>query len=215
MIAPRLLIPALLLCLLSGLSSQLCAVTVTTRGINNPAIYGIDFGDGLRAYYGKEERVLSISQQEYVTATFRVLEINIVTDGSALLRIYYSRPLRVGELAQALSDSGTAAGIPAGSIIQQPLPPQVQAMADRASGVADAATSSTVIKEYPIATHAHTIEFRINDRDELIELHDQLKKHWLKEPAYFEGGQIVDEDGATDKEMKPRSLGGTLFKVQG
>lgn len=186
-----------------------------SRSIRNKAIYGIDFGDGLRAYYGKEEAVLSISQQEYVTAAFRVLELNIVTDGTAMLRIYYSRPLRAGELAQALSDTGTAAGIPAGSIIQQPLPPQVQAMADRASSVAEAATSSTVIKEYPIATHAHTIEYRINSREELIELHDELKKHWLKEPAYYEAGQIVDEQDAVDTEMKPRSLGGTLFKVNG
>lgn len=212
MIHLRRLLPALLL---YALGTQLCAVTVMSRSIRNKAIYGIDFGDGLRAYYGKEEAVLSISQQEYVTAAFRVLELNIVTDGTAMLRIYYSRPLRAGELAQALSDTGTAAGIPAGSIIQQPLPPQVQAMADRASSVAEAATSSTVIKEYPIATHAHTIEYRINSREELIELHNELKKHWLKEPAYYEAGQIVDEQDAVDTEMKPRSLGGTLFKVNG
>ncbi len=211
MIHLRIVFSALLLCVLG---TQLSAVTVTTHGIKNKAIYGIDFGDDLRAYYGKEADVLSISQQEYVTAAFRVLEINIVTDGTALLRIYYSRPLRAGELAKALSNSGTAAGIPAGSIITQPLPPQVQALADRASGIAEAATSSTVIKEYPIATHAHTIEFRINSREELIDLHDQLKKHWLKEPAYYEAGQIVDEADAVDKEMKPRSLGGTLFKVK-
>ena len=154
-------------------------------------------------------------RDSYITANFRVIELNIVTQGSALLRIYYTRPLRPGELQQAMSDGLGATGILGGSsIIQRPLPPQVQAMADRAAGVSEAVTGTEVMKEYPMATHAHTIEFRIGSRKELLELHEELKKHWLKEPAFFEGGQIVSEDESSDKEMKPRSLGGTLFKVE-
>ena len=212
MLSLRIILSALLI---AALTSQLAAVSVTTRGVRNPAIYGIEFPGESRAYYGTEAGVQSISKQEYITAHFRVTELNIVTQGTALLRIYYSRPLRPGELQQAMSDAVGATGIPGGSsIIQRPLPPQVQAMADRAAGVSEAATGTDVMKEYPIATHAHTIEFRIGSRAELLELHDELKKHWLKEPAFFEGGQIVSEDEAVDKEMKPRSLGGTLFRVQ-
>ena len=201
--------------LLAVLSYQVSAVSVTTRGVRNQAIFGIEFPKESRTYYGSEAGVQSISTQEYITTNFRVIELNIVTQGSALLRIYYSRPLRPGELQQAISYGLGATGIPGGcSIIQRPLPPQVQAMADRAAGVSEAVTVTEVIKEYPIATHAHTIEFRIGSREELLELYQELKKHWLKEPAFFEGGQIVSEDKSTDKEMKPRSLGGTLFKVQ-
>ena len=94
------------------------------------------------------------------------------------------------------------------------MPDSITAMADRASKGFEAATSTVVIKDYPIATHARTIEFRLSKRAELIDLHDELKKHWLKEPAFYEGGQIVDEDEATSSEMQPRSLGGTLFKVK-
>ena len=201
--------------LLAAFSCQVSAVSVTTRGVRNQAIYGIEFTEESRAYYGKEAGVQSISTQEYITANFRVIELNIVTQGTALLRVYYSRPLRPGELQQAMSDGLGAAGIQGGSsIIQRPLPPQVQALADRAAGVSKAVTGTEVMKEYPIATHAHTIEFRIGSREELLELHQELKKHWLKEPAFFEGGQIVSEEESIDKEMKPRSLGGTLFKVQ-
>ena len=201
--------------LLTAFGCQLSAVSVTTRGVRNQAIYGIEFPEESRAYYGIEAGVQSISTQEYITANFRVIELNIVTQGTALLRIYYSRPLRPGELQQAMSDGIGAAGIPGGSsIIQRPLPPQVQALADRAAGVSKAVTGTEVMKEYPIATHAHTIEFRIGSRDELLKLHEELKKHWLKEPAFYEGGQIVSEEESTNKEMKPRSLGGTLFKVQ-
>ena len=201
--------------LLAAFSCQVSAVSVTTRGVRNQAIYGIEFTEESRAYYGREAGVQSISTQEYITANFRVIELNIVTQGTALLRVYYSRPLRPGELQQAMSDGLGAAGMPGGSsIIQRPLPPQVKAMADRAAGVSEAVTGTEVMKEYPIATHAHTIEFRIGSREELLELHQELKKHWLKEPAFFEGGQIVSEEESIDKEMKPRSLGGTLFKVQ-
>ncbi|MEC7229805.1 MAG: hypothetical protein VXV91_01240 [Verrucomicrobiota bacterium] len=196
-------------------SCKLSAISVTTNGVRNQAIYGIEFPEESRAYYGIEAGVQSISTQEYITANFRVIELNIVTQGTALLRIYYSRPLRPGELQQAMSDGIGAAGIPGGSsIIQRPLPPQVKALADRAASVSKAVTGTEVMKEYPIATHAHTIEFRIGSRGELLELHQELKKHWLKEPAFFEGGQIVSEDESTGKEMKPRSLGGTLFKVE-
>ena len=201
--------------IITAFSCQLSAISVTTRGVRNQAIYGIEFPKESRAYYGSEAGVQSISTQEYITANFRVIELNVVTQGIALLRIYYSRPLRLGELQQALGDGISATGISgSSSIIQRPLPPQMQALADRAAGVSEAVTGTEVMKEYPIATHAHTIEFRIGSRDELLELHQELKKHWLKEPAFFEGGQIVSEDESTDKEMKPRSLGGTLFKVQ-
>jgi hypothetical protein len=200
---------------IASLTSPLAAVSVNSQAIKNPAIYGIEFPGDSASYYGSEKHIQSISTQEYITANFRVTELNIVTQGSALLRIYYSRPLRIDELQKALSDGGKAAGIPGStSIIQRPLPAQVQAMADRAAGASDAITGTEVIKEYPTATHAHTIEYRIGSRQELLELYDELKKHWLKEPAYYEEGQIVDEDETTSSEMKPRHLGGSLFTVQ-
>lgn len=197
------------------LNLALDAVTVNSRGIKNRALFGIEFPGDARSFHAQEKAVLSISKQEYVTAAFRVLEVNIVSDGPALLRIYHSRPLRPGELQNALGKAAQASGVPGSSIIKTPMPPQIEEAAKRGRDVADTLTSDTVIKEYPLATHAHTIEFRVSSRNELLELHDELKKHWLKEPTYFEGGQIVEPGENTRSEMKPRSLGGTLFKVEG
>ena len=197
------------------LSVPLHAVQVITRGIRNPALFGIQFPGDARSYHAREAGVLSISKQEYVTAAFKVVELNIVTNGPALLRIYHSRALKAGELNSALGKAAGASGVPGSSIVQSPLPPGVEKMADRASGTLDTITKDTVLKEYPYATHAHTIEFRISSRKELLELHDELRKHWLKEPAYYEGGQIVDDDtGTSQRQLKPRNLGGTLFKVE-
>lgn len=190
------------------------AVTVDSEGIDNKAIFGIEFADGIRDYVAQETAISSISMQQYITSSFNVLELNIVTDGAALVRIYHSRQIKPGELQEALGNGSSALVGSNSSIIQRPLPPKIQELADRAAGVEEAVTSSTVIKDYPHATHARTVEYRLSSRIELEDLYEELRKHWLKEPAFFEGGQIVDEENATDKEMKPRSLGGTLFIVE-
>lgn len=203
-----------LLALTLFINLSIDALTVDNRGIKNRALFGIEFPGNARSFHAQEKAVLSISKQEYVTAAYRVLEVNIVTDGTALLRVYHSRALRPGEFQRALGDAAKASGLPGSSMIKTPLPPQVEAAAQKGGEVADTISGDTVIKEYPLATHAHTIEFRVSSRSELLELHDQLKKHWLKEPTYFEGGQIVEPGERTRSEMKPRSLGGTLFKVE-
>lgn len=204
------LLSALLLCCLT---SSLNAVTIRTRDIRNKALYAITFPGDTKEYVGKEAAIHSISTQEYITSGFRVVEINIVSAGNGLLRIYHSRALKPGELRAAMMDGAAAAGMPA-AIQPSPLPPGVKEMADRAAGITEAVTSDTVMKEYPLATHARTIEYRVQTRGELLDLFDELQKHWIKEPTYYEGGQIVDEDQATSSKMEPRSLGGTRFIVE-
>ncbi|HBM85407.1 MAG TPA: hypothetical protein DD423_01210 [Opitutae bacterium] len=208
-ITPKLLI-ATLLC---GCLSSLAAVTVHPNNIANNALFGITFASESKAYYGKEDAIHSISKQEYITSGFRVVEINILTSGRGLLRIYHSRTLGAGELQAAMMDGASAAGMPS-TRQRSPMPAGIQALADRANGIAGAVTSDTVMKEYPIATHAGTIEYRVQTRRELLELFDQLQKHWLKEPTEVEGAPTVNEDGYTSQPMAPRSLGGTRFIVE-
>lgn len=190
------------------------AVDVNTNAIENKRVFGIEFSGQNRAYYAREAGIQSISKQEYITSNFRVLELNVVTVGPALLRIYYSRPLEPDELSASLGNAMQASGIPGASAIKAPTPSQLEKVNSKAYDAIDQLTGSTVFKEYPYATHSHTVEFRVSRRSELIELHDELKKHWLKEPAFFEDGQIVSESSDTSSEMKPRTLGGTLFKVK-
>ncbi|WP_269525958.1 hypothetical protein [Coraliomargarita parva] len=189
------------------------AVQVRSNAIDNKQIFGIQFPGEGRAFYGRENAVASVSLQEYVTAAYKVTEINLVTEGDALLRIYYSRTLKPAELRDVAADATSAAiGAPA---YQRNLPSPVLQAADRAANVADTVTASTVVKEYPLATHAHTIEYRVRRRDELLDLFKELQKHWLKKPAFFVDGQIVDEgNNLQNEELKPRSLGGTLFTVK-
>lgn len=183
------------------ISTTLFAATADRNAIRNKQIFGIEFPGERRAFYAAESSVRSISLQEYITTGFRVVEINVVTNGNALLRIYYARTLRAGEATEALGNATAKLGVPSTSF-RPGLPANVQALADKASQKTEEITGDTVIKEYPLATHARTIEYRLTSLDELLDLFDKLQKHWLKEP-------IEDESGNTE----PRALGGTRFKV--
>jgi hypothetical protein len=198
----------LFLCLSIALGiSQASALQIESDELNNEALFGIQFPEASRSFYGHANRVQSISLQDYLTASFRVTELNIVNQGSALLRIYYSRPLRPGELQKALADGAQAGGMPGSSIMQSPAPAQVQALADRAQGVTDAVTGTEVLKEYPTATHAHTIEFRVSSREALLDLHTALIDHWTEQPA-------SEETDENDDPVERLSLGGTVFTVE-
>ena len=204
----------LTLCLLSGLAALKTAagLTVDTDAIRNKQIFGIQFPGETRAYFARENMLRSISKQEYITTGFRVIEVNVMTDSNALLRMYYFRPLRPGEYAAAVGETiNPGTGIQAGSAANIP---GLQAMAEKAGGIADTVTGNTVIKEYPIVTHAKTIEYRVSKLSELLELYDELEKHWRKEPSYFEDGKLIGDEGGESSEQKPRSLGGTLFKLE-
>ncbi|NBB78517.1 MAG: hypothetical protein GVY36_03610 [Verrucomicrobia bacterium] len=200
------------ICLFTAwVSTQAFALQIDSEQLKNDAIYGIEFPEGSRAFYGHANRVQSISVQDYLTASFRVTELNIVNEGSALLRIYYSRPLKPGELQKALADGAQAGGMPGASSIQEsPVPPQVQAMADRARGVSEAVTGTAVLKEYPSATHAHTIEYRVSSSGELLALHAALVDHWAQKEEAAEDGDAGSGDDAAER----LQLGGTVFTVE-
>jgi hypothetical protein len=191
--------------------SSVSAVTVNSTALPNKEVFAIKFDGSNRAFVASEKSVSSVSLQEYITASYRVLEINLVTTGNALLRIYYSRLLLPGEAQTATSDAVAAA---TGKNINAQLPPSVQAMTEKMAEMNDKFTSTTVVKEYPLATHARTIEYRLSSRQQLIALYEELEKHWVKEPAFFKAGEIVTEEEAVNTEMKPRSLGGTTFSVE-
>ena len=175
-----------------------------------------EFPETGRAYYARESAVQSVSIQEYITASFHVLEINLVTEGAALLRIYHSRPLEADEVIGTTTRGARSTGAPGSALIRSPLPKNVEEMIDRsARQTADAITETTVLKEYPVATHSRTIEFRLSSRLELLELYEELQDHLIREPAYYEDGRIIEADGSTGIEETPRSLGGTLFRVEG
>ena len=58
--------------------------------------------------------------------------------------------------------------------IRQPIGHAIQKVEQKMTSITETPTMTTVIKEYPIATHAKNIEYRLSRLSELIALYDSL-----------------------------------------
>lgn len=108
--------------------------------------------------------ITSLSQHEYlVEGAGKVSEVNIATFGSALARFYFLEPA----VPQAPGGVGQSA---------------IDLMKEKAEeavgrvGAADLLTK--VVKSYPVATHAHTIEYRVASKETLTRLFKSAERSW-------------------------------------
>ncbi|WP_148216387.1 hypothetical protein [Coraliomargarita akajimensis] len=200
----------LLSCLLFTAGSAY-AVKVKSGYYKNKAMFGIKVEGDCCGFLAKEAAVRSVSMQKYITNGFKVHELNIVTDGNGLLRIYHSRPLEPGELASALNR--VTSSVSNGTVATPNVPERANTLVERASETYDVITDTIVIKEYPNATHAHTIELRTSSRDELIELFEKIESHWLQQDDEEDGVEDNSEGNVTIRQGRKR-LGGSLFILE-
>ncbi|HEY8966097.1 MAG TPA: hypothetical protein VIM58_06620 [Candidatus Methylacidiphilales bacterium] len=120
------------------------------------------------------QQILSVSTSRYtVEGGFRVTELVIDTTGNNSIRIY-----AVESPLDAAGPSGMVkTGIGA-------LQDKVQAAADHAAAVTGGGsalsdlTSTTVMKKYPEATHAHTIEYRLPTVKEVADVYRSIDSAW-------------------------------------
>ena len=107
--------------------------------------------------------ISSVSKHEYVAdAAARVVEVNIATNSSVEARFYYL------EAVTAENKSGVAGAT------QAILDRARQAASSVAERVAPGSSDMRVIKNYPASTHAHTIEFVLDDEEKLNSLYASL-----------------------------------------
>lgn len=100
--------------------------------------------------------IVSVSSHEYVVSgAARVTEVNIDTTGCALVRFYYIEP----------NTPNTPNGIGAGTI------EKAQQLLQQGADMSNQDVWKKVVKDYPTTTHAHTIEYRIQDKDTLTKLY--------------------------------------------
>ena len=102
--------------------------------------------------------ILSVSTHEYtVDGVARVTEMNIDTPGNLAVRFYYLEPLTPTS--------------PVG--IGQSAIDRVQELAQEAAGRVSPdgeAPWEKVVKSYPTTTHAHTVEYRLDSKDQVESL---------------------------------------------
>ena len=107
----------------------------------------------------------SVSLHEYVVdGAARVAEVNISTSGSQLARFYFIEPYP------------PKPPVPAGQTVLSALDNKANELSARAGTDENRAK---VVKSYPTTTHAHTVEYRLVDRESLNRLFDSIEEAWL------------------------------------
>ena len=151
------------------------AVQVQNNALPNPKLFGLRFSGAGGEFIGKTELVGSVALQKYVTATFEITELNIDLTGiNTQLRIYSSEPLKSSSVLPGDRN-----------VVTNPL--------DRLNPKLTGKLNKLVYKDYPVTTHAKTLEFKVASQADLVDLHAQIRNRWI---------------GATNP-----GLGRTLFTV--
>lgn len=109
-------------------------------------------------------KISVVSLHEFNLTGGKVTEMNIVTEGAGLARFYF--------MEAALPGGGTAAA----EVAKARLTELANTAADRTG---TEKIWQKVQKDYPLATHAHTIEFRLQNKADLIAIHGSAKRAWM------------------------------------
>ncbi|WP_309397982.1 hypothetical protein [Cerasicoccus maritimus] len=174
------------------------AIQVKENALRNKRLFGIELPENLQSFYGRHDRINSVSLQEYQAGPYAVTEVVIdMASSPCQLRLYHTE---LGTL-QDLKDAA-----PSGPNGYKPnVPSQVTKLAEKGAQRANT-TNPPVIKDYPVTTHAKTIEFRVSSKVEL----ETFYKSFVG--AFTQNNATGASDESDDK-AEARGLAGTLFQL--
>lgn len=213
-----------ILCLLVSASAVDAALVIRENSFQNKKLFGLRFGDG-QEYFGNVDRIGSVSVQTYQTAVFTVTEMTVdMTAGASLLRIYHTQPLGSDDVADVARSAAGSLPVPV------PATPGIVRKVEEKLGevVRGGQAAAPVIKDYPITTHARTIEYRVADKKTLTLLFEQFRDRYILNPVSSpttqddddsDSDEATEDDNAAENEGENaggvvRRLNGVLFIVK-
>ena len=111
--------------------------------------------------------ISSVSVHEYVVdGAARVTELTIGTTGAVVTRFYFLQPL--------IPKSPIGIGQSVIDKVQE----RAQDVAGRVEGAGVEPFWKKVVKNYPTTTHAHTVEYRLDNLDDIEKLRKSLETAW-------------------------------------
>ncbi len=128
-------------------------------------------------YMVKAGQIIALSKHEYVVdGVARVVEVNLTLNTNSHVRFYFLEPVR-------LEGTGAVA------VGQQAIDKARAMVQDAAARVSPTLTEPKVVKNYPVTTHTHTIEYVLKEEARLNSLFESLenafrdpgKKHFWRE----------------------------------
>jgi hypothetical protein len=135
------------------------APTAPATTDSSPRFWQAAFANGGH-YLVKLDRISCASKHEYISdAVARVVEVTIGTDTAVVARFYFLEPV------------GKDTPLNAGQVIINRAQDAAQQAAAR---VSPSAAKLNVVKNYPTSTHAHTVEFAVQDEASINSLYTSL-----------------------------------------
>lgn len=109
-------------------------------------------------------QIVSVSTHEYIVdAGARVVELTVATTSSVVARFYFIEPLA----ATAYGSRG-----------QEILGRIEERLTDVTTRVGQDQVWRKVVKNYPTTTHAHTVEYRLETKEDVQKLFDSVNSAW-------------------------------------
>lgn len=109
--------------------------------------------------------IIALSKHEYISdGVARVVEINLTLNSAQIVRFYFLEPYKP-ESGSSTVGAGTQALEKARGLFEQ-----------AAGRVSPGITDPKVVKNYPVSTHAHTVEFVVKDEAKLNLLYGSLER---------------------------------------
>ena len=192
-------------------TSPLWGLQVFDSLIANKNIFGIRFSESKQEFYALVPSVRSISIHEYVTSTYKVTELNLDTGNASLLRIYATELITQTITSEIQNKSNQFNRLP---IKKNPFE-KLDPIKEKAL---NALPLPVVFKEYPVTTHAKTIEYQLSTSAKVQELYIALRDNWGGEKSDEQKQSDSDSeenqsDNNTNKPREIRTLRGKLFSI--
>lgn len=190
--------------MLLGAGAQ--AFVIDNASIKNKRTFGIEFPDGT-SYYGMANAICGISKQQYVVGgVMMITEVSIDMAGaSTQIRIYHAKPID-SEALKKLRDK-----LPQELKPYTETPKIVQEQLDRADAAMGKAGTPMVSKDYPMTTHAKTIEFVVDSLDEILLFYDRFSSDFTGKIQKLSSKNSENEKNNSDIEL---GIEGKVYRIQ-
>ena len=201
-----------------GSIPQASAFTMKKKAVPNGGIFGIEVSGTDLSFYGRADRVISVSFQEYTTGTFIVSEVVIdMANSNQQLRIYNTRTPGSADVADRTNRASAAnsenRGLNSSDATKLPIPGQLSALESKVTNLTAGATSGLVVKTYPTTTHAKTVEMAVSSKAELKSFYTAFKNLLCGTAVPASSGtttETTDAEGAATINQ----IGGTVFIIK-
>lgn len=120
-------------------------------------------------YVVKLSSVASISKHDYtVDGTLAVQELTIATNANVTARFYYIEP-KTPSAASGVGDSAI-----------RTIKDRASQALEKVNKTAHTTVMTEVVKNYPVTTHAHMVEFRLPTADALKAAYESARNAWIR-----------------------------------